>query len=259
MKKVLKILIITIVLITNKANAANYNLRELIPLNTETTIVTNNFSYKDFYYNESSHSIDFNGIKNLTDKELPISISIGLFGNNKRNLSIINYCTKEETLRSKEEKTLSIKVVTEDLPDDIKLEDVKYIAILGDNINCRTSGVGEFVGQTVKEIGMAKNTTLDSKTEFLLQILVVIGTILIILFLYKVLFTTAYQNTDGNSIRRGYKKYNKKLQKEREEELKKNPPPVKEVKKTKTDEVLKQEEEAKNEDKSGTDLHNLYK
>ena len=259
MKKALKILIITIVLITSKANAANYNLKELIPVNTETTIVTNNFSYKNFYYNVANHSIDFSRIKNLTDKELPISISIGLFGNNKKNLSIINYCSKEEILKSKEEKDLKIKVTSEDLPDDITLEDVKYIAVLGDNINCRTTGNGEFTGQKVEEIGKIKNTTLDKQTELFLQIFTVIGIFLIILFLYKFLFTTAYQNTDGNSIRRGYKKYNKKIKKEREEELRKNPPPVKEVKKIKTDEILEQEEQAKNEDKSGTDLHNLYK
>ena len=260
MRKILKTLIIIIlVLITKEVSAANYNLKELIPVNIKTTIVTKNFSYKEFYYNESNHSIDFKNIKNLTDKALPISISIGLFGENKRNLSIINYCSKEEILTSKEEKQLSIKVTSEDLPDDIRFENIKYIAILGDNINCRTSGNGEFVGQTVEEIGMPKNTMLDSKTELLLQILTVLGVFLITLFLYRFLFTTAYQNTDGESVRKGYKKYNEKLQKEREEELRRNPPKEKEVKKIKTDEVLQQEEQAKSEDKSGTDLHNLYK
>lgn len=260
MIKLLKSLTIFILITTIiSVKAANYNLKELIPVNIKTTIVTENFSYKDFYYNKDNNSIDFAGIKNLTDNDLPTSISIGLFGNNKKNLSVINYCSKEELLKSKEEKAMSIKIKSEDLPDDIKLEDIKYIAILGDNINCRTSGNGEFIGQTVKEIGMAKNTTLDKQTKFLFQILIVIGAFLITLFLYKFLFTTAYQNIDGDSVRKEYKKYNKQLKKEREEELKKNSLPVKDPKKTKTDEVLKQEEQAKREAKDETDLHNLYK
>ncbi len=260
MKKVLKVLmLVTIMLIVYQVKAANYTIKELIPVNIKTTIVTNNFSYKDFYYNEETNSVDFTNIKNLTDKELPISISIALFGANKRNISIINHCSPEERLGSKEEKTYAIGVTSEDLPDDKNIKNVRYIAILGDNINCRTSGNGEFVDQTIKEIGMVKNKALDEQTELLLQILTVIGIILITLFLYKLLFTTTYQNKDGNSVRRDYKKYNKKLQKEREEELRRNPPKAKEPKKIKTDEVLKQEEQAKNENKDETDLHNLYK
>ena len=64
---------------------------------------------------------------------------------------------------------------------------------------------------------------------------------------------------DGNDVRQGYKTYNKELKDQREYELRINPPKPKEVKKVKTDEVIRQEEEAKNEKNSNTDLHNLYK
>jgi hypothetical protein len=92
----------------------------------------------------------------------------------------------------------------------------------------------------------------------LLSILTIIGGALLVLIIYKLLFTNKFKNIDGNKVREGYKEYNEELRKEREEYLKNNPP-VEEVKETKPEEILRQEEEAKNEDKSSTDLHNLYK
>ena len=62
---------------------------------------------------------------------------------------------------------------------------------------------------------------------------------------------------DGNDVRQGYKQYNKELKDEREREARIHPPAPKEVVREKTDEVLDQEESAKNEQQ--TDLHNLYK
>ena len=45
MKKILLLVLSTLLLNPINSNAANYNLNELIPNNTETTIVTDNFSY----------------------------------------------------------------------------------------------------------------------------------------------------------------------------------------------------------------------
>ena len=256
MKRLVKILIIVMTFfITKNVYAANYEIRELIPVDTKTTIVTKNFSYRDFSY--SNGSINFTSIKNLTDEKKKISISIGLFNENKKNIGTINYC--DSTLDSKQEKSHKIEVTNKYLGKDYEIKDIKYISVLGDNIKCRTTGYDEFIGQTVQEIGMAKNKTLDSKTELLIKILSIVFGVLFILFIYKLLFTKSYQNFDGSDIRQGYKKYNKELKEQREYEARVNPPAPKEVKKIKTDEVLMQEEKAKNEDKSGTDLHNLYK
>ena len=88
MKKIIKLLlIICVISIFNNVKAANYELKELIPINTETTIVTNHFSYQSFSYkskdvdgnNKSSNYIIFKNIKNISDDDLPISISIALF------------------------------------------------------------------------------------------------------------------------------------------------------------------------------------
>ena len=49
MKRLVKILIIVMTFfITKNVYAANYEIRELIPVDTKTTIVTKNFSYRDF-------------------------------------------------------------------------------------------------------------------------------------------------------------------------------------------------------------------
>jgi len=256
MKKIVKILVILLLLVVTKnVYAANYKIKELIPLKIKTTVVTKNFSYRKFQYNEGK--IEFEGIKNLTDKDIPITISIGLFNKDKKNIGTINYC--DYTIKSKEEATYEIDVTKDYLGKDYSISDIKYISVLGDNINCRTTGSDEYIGQTVEEIGYAKNSTIDSDTSLTIKILSIVGGVIFLIFIYNLLFTRTYENVDGSDVRQGYRRVNEDLKKEREEELRRNPPKPKEVKKVKTDEVLKQEEEASKEDKSATDLHNLYK
>ena len=137
--------------------------------------------------------------------------------------------------------------------------DIHYISMLDDNITCKKEGADYYLGQTVEEIGIGKNNSIDSHTKLFLIILAVVGGFLLFIFLYSFMFTNTYENMDGDDLRTGYKKYNKELSDERERELRIHPPKPKEVKKTKTDEVLAQEEKAANENKEGTDLHNFYK
>ena len=86
----------------------------------------------------------------------------------------------------------------------------------------------------------------------------VVGGVIVLLFISK-LFAGSYENMDGDDVRIGFKKYNRKLRDDRERELRLHPPKPPEKIKTKTDQVLQQEEAAKTEDKTGTDLHNFYK
>lgn len=257
MKRIIKGIIIVLLLTISKVEAANYELKELIPHGIKTTIVTDNFSYKELSYD--SGQVTFQNVENLSDEAKPMSISIALFNNSKKNIGTINYCAKDELLNSKEEKPYTISINSRYLGKNHKISEIKYIAILNDNINCRVTGSKDYVNQSIKEIGMVKNNSLDNSAKLLLYMLGFLGIVLFILFLLKFLFTNRYENFDGEDLRKGYKKYNKQLADEREHELKVNPPKPKEVKKEKTDEVIKQEEQAQNEDKSGTDLHNLYK
>ena len=264
MKKILfsLLLIILSAFLVLPVDAANYEERELIPVNVETTIVTKHFSYKDFYYN--NNTLVFKGIKNLTDKERPISFSIGLFDKDRKNIGTIYYCSSKDksntpSLAVEEERGFAFSVKDDYLAENKKLDDIKYISLLSDNINCNTLTGQEYVGNTVEEIGIPKNTTVDSKVERTFTFIGVIAILLVAYFLYKYLFTNSYQNMDGDDVRVGYKKYNKELERQRKQDLIDNPPVEKPKKRIKTDEVLRQEEEASKEDKSGTDLHNLYK
>ncbi len=264
MKKI-SLLILTLLIAFIPVKAANYEIRELIPINIETTIGTDNFTYRSFSYvvnkegvdKTKNHTIIFKGIKNQRDEAKPISISIGLFDNKKENIGTINYCT--DTLQAKEEKPYEIKVTKDNLAKKFTVNDIKYISILSDNINCRTTGTLDYVGQKVEDIGMKRNNTLDDDTVRLLKILAFVFGVIFIIFVYEFVFTNYYTNFDGKDVRTDYKKYNKELKARREfeERIHPTPPPVK--KKIKTDEVLKQEEEAAKEDKDATDLHNMYK
>ena len=277
MKKIISLITLILILtITIPVQAANYELKELIPVNTSTTIVTNNFSYKEFYYNDNeleasslrNNFIIFEGIKNISEKDLPVSISVGLFDKDKKNIGTVNYCSSadktsvvaETVLKKDEEKSYVIEVNKKYLADKKTVQDIEYIAVLNDNINCRTHGSQDFVGMTVEEIGMKKNSIIDSNTEFLIKILTVIGIVFLIIFLYRFLFTNRFRNFDGEDVRQEFAYRNKELKNKREYIARTSPPKEKPVVKTKEDYIKQQEtlEEAK-ENQEQSDLHNFYK
>ncbi len=276
MKKIITIItILAATLLTIPVHAANYEMRELIPVDTKTTIVTEHFSYQDFYYNDNkmeastlkNNFIIFGNIKNISDEELPVSISVGLFDADKKNIGIVNYCSTFDKvsvvagtiLKPEEEKTYVIEVNKKYLPEDKSVNDIKYIAILSENINCRVTGSQEFIGKKVEDIKIGKTSLLEnSTTKLFLKIITVLIGVGIIIFLYKFLFTNSFRNFDGDDVRREFVYKNKQLAKEREN----NPPEIKEQKplSAKSNEVKTQElNENKNSNKEGTDLHNLYK
>lgn len=274
MKKIRIVFLLLILFSIKEVRAANYQIKELIPVDTPTTIVTDNFSYKNFYYNDNkmeaeslkNNFIIFENIKNLTDKELPVSISIGLFDEDKINIGTINYCSTNDKysvvnntiLQSEEEKNYVIEVNKKNLADKKTVNDIKYIAVLSDNINCRSSGSLEFVGKKVEDIKTMKKSFLDNQhTQLVIQIFTILLIIFIIGFLYKFLFTNSFRNFNGNDVRDEFKYRNKKLAKEREN-VKIEKPIKKDTSKSSL--IREQEMNALNsENKDKTDLHNLYK
>lgn len=257
MKKLLKILFILLICVSFKTvYAENYKIKELIPYKTDTTIHTDNFSYKEIYFDKVG--VHFNGIKNLTNEKLPISISIGLFNSKGKNIGTINYCN--DSLSGKEEMNYIIKFEDKYLGKDVKISDIKYMSVLGDNITCKTKGSRDYIGQSVDKMGIRhKSLFEDTNTQLFLAVLTILGGAFIVLIIYKLIFTKSYKNIDGNLVRKSYDEINKELKEEREEELRNNPPVVEEKKPDKPVEILEQEENAKNEEKDSTDLHNMYK
>ena len=240
-------------------HAANYEMRELIPVGVETTIRAESLLYQKFSYEDGV--ITFSKIKNNSNEEKPLTISIGLFNSKKKNIGTINYCSTENKLSPKEEKeNFQIEVTSKYLEEEKTTEDVKYIAILSDNSSCRIDGAYDFLGQKVEKIGQIKNTSVTDSAIMLLNMLKVIAIILFILFLYKFLFTNAYRNINGDDVRQEYAYINKQLRKEREEKAKNEKPEPKVVKTHKTKEIIDQEKIQNEKDlKDDSDLHNFYR
>ena len=263
MKKILKIVILVIsISFVYSVKAANYSVKELIPVDKETTIISTHFSYKGIYFNsnkesDNKYSLIIPSIRNNFEDEKPYGISVALFDREKKNIGTINYC--EGMIAGKEEKPSLILKAESYLGKGYSGRDVQFIAVLGENETCRQEGASDYIGQSLEEIGIAKNTTVDDDAKLTVNVYLVVGGLLLFLFLMTFLFTNRYKNVDGDDVRNGYKKYNKQLKEEREYNNRVNPPPVVEPPKEKSDEVLAQEQNAANEDKSGTDLHNLYK
>ena len=255
MKRIIKVFLVLLVSLSIKTvYAENYKIKELIPYEIDTTIHTDNFSYKGIYFDK--RGVHFNGIKNLTDEKKPISISIGMFDKNGKNIGTINFC--EMDLNGKDEMSFIIEFEDKYFGEGKTVKDVKYIAVLGDNITCKKKGSRDFIGQSVDKMGIIHKDTFDDSSKLLISILSVVGGVVLIFIVYKLIFTRAYRNINGDEVREAFNDINKELKEERK---------AKQVNKfemvdeepEKPEEIIEQEEAAKNEDKSSTDLHNLYK
>ena len=116
MKRLIRVIIVLLMCFSINVYAENYKIKELIPYNTKTTIHTNNFSYKDLYFDENG--VHFAGIKNLSDEDRPISVSIGLFNKKGKNIGVINYC--DLAIKSKEELSFYVKYDKKYLAKNVK-------------------------------------------------------------------------------------------------------------------------------------------
>lgn len=259
MKKNLIFLLLILLGLLQPVKASNYEFRELIPSGTQTTIRGETFLYKGLSYKNGL--VRFETIKNNSKEKKALSISIGLFDESKKNIGTINYCSQEQSLDTKESKdSFIIDVKGTNLEDGKSYKDVKYISILGENISCRLDGSKDYIGQTVEQIGMPKNTQLSDSAMLIVNIFKYILIAIIGIFIYKYLFTNAYRNVDGEDVRQEYAYINKELQRERDRELKRNPPKPKEIKPNKSPEIIEQERIQNKKDlEDDSDLHNFYK
>jgi translation initiation factor IF-2 len=255
MKRIIRVVLILVICLSIKnVYAEDYKINELIPPKVKTSIHTDNFSYKKFSFDE--YGVNFGGIKNLTDKSLPVSISIGLFDKNGVNIGAINHC--EVMLESKQETAFFIDFNVKYLAENYTANDIKYISILSDNITCKTEGSTDFVGKKIsKMVTHNTNKKIDNKVQLFLSVLAILAGAGLVFIVYKLIFTKSYRNIDGNEVRKAFAEINKELKEKREKEN--SEIEVLEEEPSKPIEILEQEEEAKTEDKNGTDLHNLYK
>lgn len=256
MKKIIKLGILSILLLTISVQALNYKTRDLITKNVEATVTGDSFRYKEFSYQERNQTISFT-IKNEMTEILPISISVGFFTDKEKNIGTLYYCDQESILEKGEEKEVSIPIDSK----DFNAEEVKYVSILSENRGCYHDFSKEDVGKTVKQIFTTKEDVITKDVSLFIKVLEVTLGIIVIWLVYRFAFTNSFENFDGNDVRRGYRNFEKKKRKEKQkEEKRKENQEVKEASQSaKEERIYEQEQEAKNEDKSGTDLHNLYK
>lgn len=260
------ILFLTIILVKN-VNAANYELKELIPIGTKTTIVTKHFSYKQIVYDNAkgNDKIHFTGIKNIYVEELPISISIALFDKNKKNIGVVNYCAKEsKILQPKEEIEFDIKIKKTNLGEKNTIKDIKYISVLEDNYTCKTGGSTNYLGKKIDDIGKYQDGELSDSSKLAVQIIGTIAAVIVVLFLYQFLFTNKFNNMDGNDVRNLLKDY-------KNDEARANtfslpddhaemPDGITIVNKSKSAEMAdKEAEENEKSNRKDNDLMNMYK
>ena len=209
MKKILTFVILFLTLISIKTvNAANYELKELIPVGIKTTIVTKHFSYRQFYYDNTDNKIHFSSIKNIFDEELPLSFSIGLFDENKRNVGVIHYCDKNNNILAPgSEIEFAFEVTSEYLGKEKNKNDIKYITVLEDNYTCKTDKSQIYVGQKVDELGSYYGGEITDSAKLTMQVISIVAGVIFVIFIYQFLFTNKFKNMDGNEVREVLKNY----------------------------------------------------
>ena len=270
MKRIIKLLLIGLLLVTYQVNAAEFKAMELIPVNEKSnaTVTTDHFKYIDINYNKNNNNISFGTIRNISSEKRFITVTIGLFDSKSENIGTINYCAKDENenglagaeLDINQGISYTISVDRTYLAKNKNFNNIKYISILSDNINCNTGNALEYVGQKVDKIGQAKNNTLNNSEKLFVKILILIGGVGLFVFIYNYIFSTKYQNIDGEDVREDYNKLNEKLARQREYDAINNPPKPKPVKKNKSDKVIAEEQlEKSKENTNSSDLHNFYK
>ena len=220
MKKVL-FLCILFLSFTLNVEASEYGLYQLIPVNSDATVETENFVYSNFYYNDNemqanalkSNHVIFSSIKNISKEERPISISIGVFDKDKKNIGIVNYCSSNEkysllptSIKSGEEMAYSVGVMSKHIVDGRNITEVKYIAVLGDNADCKMAGTSEGEGMTVEEMKESEGETRIGKNTmyFMYAVGGVVGLVFIV-FILKFILTGG--KTREDVIREQYKKH----------------------------------------------------
>ena len=160
-----------------EVSAMEYNTMELIPVTESFDVSCEMFNYKGINYNGSA--ITFSSIENITDNSVPISISIGLFDQDEKNLGIINYCSNNDydsdfsnlKLDSKQSIPYTFKVKEEKyLAEGKSFSDVKYIAVMSDNEYCKVGGAQNSVGKILAEISAGGEKEVNKIDEFLSSI-----------------------------------------------------------------------------------------
>lgn len=180
MKKKILLLVLLICFMVIPVKALDHLTGELIPKAEESTVDTNTFKYQGITYADDGNNgvFNFKGILNKTSKQIPMSINILLFDENRVNIGFVSYCTEkdlesnysQEKINSSQTKPLSIKVSKKYIEEGKKYADVAFYSILNANEYCQVGGYDKYLGLTIEEVLNGK-TLIEEKTSPLKEIM----------------------------------------------------------------------------------------
>lgn len=262
MKSFKKVFIIIFILFgVINVNAEDYKPLELIPINEEANLCTETFSYDNFLYDASyvqnnssnSHVIRFKNIQNLDTSKHNVSVSIGLFDDDKRNLGVFNVCN-DTILDHNEGTNLEVVIDNDLLQTDDKVDSIKYFSIMGDNLSCKKTMDFDYYGRKAEFIEYKDDYVKEN--VFVKYLIVIIITVIVTL-VSKFIFDITI-NKDGKLTKKiiGEEQVDKRTSEEIKnqyyEKLMKKKENNKKVVNKNTIKDISQE-------KDNTDLHNFYK
>ncbi len=142
------------------------NTNTLYPVNSSFNVETEYFNYDNVIYNSlldnnGKATLTMGNVYNATKKKVPVSISVGLFDSEKKNMGVVNYCSTKDLesdyafkqLTTGENTTFAIKVSQDDyISSGRELANVAYVAVFSDNKYCKVGGKDNYVGLTIEEI-----------------------------------------------------------------------------------------------------------
>ena len=175
------LLIITSIFLID-VNAIDYNPYDSIPITSvNANIKSKTFNYNGVTYNSgldetNSPYFTFSGIHNNTNKKIPVTVAIGLFDNQGKNIGTIFYCTKRDYdskysgLEVKANSSVSFKISAKKkyFVSNRSANEIASYAILSDNKDCEAAGFTKYQGLTLAEIqdGIKPETEVPEKKTF---------------------------------------------------------------------------------------------
>ena len=151
------------------ADAKEYSLMELIPVEETASVSTEIFDYKRFKYetdipNETYGVLEFDSVYNKTRFEKPISVSVLLFNEDKINIGLVNYCSTKDLsgeyaqlkVGAKSSTKFTIYIDRNYFTGNYIRSDVKYIAIVDSNEKCYIGEENKYAGLTMADIKVGR-------------------------------------------------------------------------------------------------------
>ena len=260
MKRILLLIILMLSLLMPDVYADNYDLREVVPKDIQTSVDGEKLFYKNIKYDNGIITMDY--IRNNTYEELKPTVTIILFDKDKLSIGVVNYCDQGVIIPSKtNHKDIKINASDYKFAKGSSIKDVEYYAVYNENTSCKQNDYADYYGKKIEDIGTIDHYDVNANTNanYLIYIVVVLGAGLLFLFVYKFVFTNEYRDMNGDDTRKAYEKVNEenliaKEARDKDAEAARNKQKAEEAKAK-----AKQNAEIYVDNSEGNDLENMYK